>query len=114
MKLEKHEPVVAVPVVSNAARAEKTNAAADSAPQRVQSEPKTAATPAPAQGVSVYVSRAAISMAQAPRSSVADVDQKKVDSVRSAIEKKTFKVNAEAIADKMLSNAEEMLNRKLN
>ncbi len=114
MKLQHNEPIAVVPVVSNAARAEKTAAAADSAPDRVQREPKTAATPAPAQGVPVSVSRAAILMAQAPRSSVADVDQKKVDSVRSAIEKKTFKVNAEAIADKMLNNAEEILNRKLN
>jgi negative regulator of flagellin synthesis FlgM len=114
MKLEKSDLIAVVPVVSNAARAEKAAAAADSAPQRVQSEPKTAATPAPAQGVSVTIAKATNSMVLAKQSSVADVDQKKVDSVRSAIEKKTFKVNAEAIADKMLSNAEEMLNRKLN
>jgi negative regulator of flagellin synthesis FlgM len=114
MKLEKHEPIAVVPVVSNTARPEKAAAAAENAPDKVQRESKTAAAPAPAQGVSVSVSKTVSSMVQARQSSVADVDQKKVDSVRSAIEKKTFKVNAEAIADKMLSNAEEMLNRKLN
>ena len=39
---------------------------------------------------------------------------KKVQSVRSAIEKKTYKVNAEAIADKMLANAEEILRRNIS
>jgi negative regulator of flagellin synthesis FlgM len=114
MKLHNNDPIAVVPVVSNTARAEKTAAAADSAPDRVQREPKTAATPAPVQGVAVSIAKTASSMVLAKQSSVADVDQKKVDSVRSAIEKKTFKVNAEAIADKMLSNAEEILNRNLN
>jgi negative regulator of flagellin synthesis FlgM len=38
------------------------------------------------------------------------VDMAKVNQVKSAIEKGTFVVNAEAIADKLLSNASEMLN----
>ncbi|NDP39586.1 MAG: flagellar biosynthesis anti-sigma factor FlgM, partial [Rhodoferax sp.] len=39
------------------------------------------------------------------------IDAKKVAQVRSAIEQGTYVVNAEAIADKLLANAQEMLNR---
>jgi len=40
-----------------------------------------------------------------------DVDMAKVNAVRASIAQGTYKVNAEAIADKMLSNAQEMLTR---
>ncbi len=40
-----------------------------------------------------------------------DVDMDKVNSVRTAIENGTYKVDAEAIADKLLSNAQELLRR---
>ena len=43
--------------------------------------------------------------------STADFDAGKVQAVRTAIEKGTFSVNADAIADKMLSNAAEILAR---
>ena len=67
----------------------------------------TAATPSAAVTVS---SLAAQALGANGRTS-ADFDANKVKAVRSAIEKGTFKVNAEAIADKMLSNAEEMISR---
>jgi negative regulator of flagellin synthesis FlgM len=40
-----------------------------------------------------------------------DVDTAKVNAVRASIANGTYKVNAEAIADKLLSNAKEMLTR---
>jgi negative regulator of flagellin synthesis FlgM len=40
-----------------------------------------------------------------------DIDTAKVASVKSAIQDGTYVVNPEAIADKLLSNAQEMLNR---
>lgn len=41
--------------------------------------------------------------------SSADFDANKVKAVRAAIEKGTFKVDADAIADKLLSNAQEII-----
>jgi negative regulator of flagellin synthesis FlgM len=63
--------------------------------------------PATSKGVPVTVS----SLAQSVRSAAsadADIDTNKVESVRSAISNGTYKVNAEAIADKLLSNAKEV------
>ncbi|KRD14684.1 flagellar biosynthesis anti-sigma factor FlgM [Acidovorax sp. Root275] len=61
-------------------------------------------------GVPVTVSTAARALDQTARST-GDFDASKVKAVRSAIEKGTFSVDAEAIADKMLSNAQEILAR---
>lgn len=61
-------------------------------------------------GVPVTVSTAARALDQTSRST-GDFDASKVKAVRSAIEKGTFSVDAEAIADKMLSNAQEILAR---
>ncbi|MBD9394823.1 flagellar biosynthesis anti-sigma factor FlgM [Acidovorax sp. ACV01] len=61
-------------------------------------------------GVPVTVSTAARALDQTTRST-GDFDASKVKAVRSAIEKGTFSVDAEAIADKMLSNAQEILAR---
>ena len=61
-------------------------------------------------GVPVTVSSAARALDQTSRAS-GDFDSGKVDAVRMAIEKGTFSVSAEAIADKMLSNAQEILAR---
>jgi negative regulator of flagellin synthesis FlgM len=44
----------------------------------------------------------------------AEVDAEKVSAVRSAIQQGTYVVNPEAIADKLLSNAQEMLRRTTN
>ena len=62
-------------------------------------------------GVAVTVSTLARGLEKASRSDAADVDTQKVASVRSAIQEGTYVVNPEAIADKLLSNAQEMLNR---
>ena len=58
----------------------------------------------------VTVSNLAQSMDQAGKGP--EIDTAKVESVRTAIANGTYKVNAEAIADKLLSNAKEMFTRK--
>lgn len=62
-------------------------------------------------GVAVTVSTLARGLERAGRSEGADIDTQKVAAVRSAIQQGTYVVNPEAIADKLLSNAQEMLNR---
>lgn len=59
-----------------------------------------------AAGVPVTLSRAALEPAGR---NTGDFDASRVKAMRAAIENGTFKVNAEAIADKMLSGAQEML-----
>jgi negative regulator of flagellin synthesis FlgM len=66
----------------------------------------TGATPA---GVEVTVSKMARTLESAKNGDTADVDMAKVNAVRAAIQNGTYKVNAEAIADKLLSNAQDML-----
>ena len=61
-------------------------------------------------GVPVTVSNAARALEQNSRTN-GDFDASKVKAVRAAIEKGTFSVDAEAIADKMLANAQEILSR---
>lgn len=69
---------------------------------------KTAALqPAPA--VSVSVSTLARTLETTRRSEQGDFDQAKVDAVRAAIEDGSYVVDAGAIADKMLADAQDML-----
>ncbi len=70
----------------------------------------TATSTASSAGVAVTVSASVRSLEQANRGeSAADVDMDKVNAVRQSIEDGTYVVNAEAIADKLLSNAQELL-----
>ena len=63
-------------------------------------------------GVAVTVSTLARGLEKAGRGEAAsDIDTQKVATVRAAIQDGTYVVNPEAIADKLLSNAQEMLNR---
>ena len=62
-------------------------------------------------GVSVTVSTQARELEKTDSSGQADVDMQKVAAVRTAMQEGTYVVNPEAIADKLLSNAQEMLNR---
>ncbi len=71
----------------------------------------SAAKSAPASGVAVTVSSLARSMETDGTSDVAEVDMAKVSAVKQAISDGSYKVNAGAIADKLLSNAQEMLQR---
>ncbi len=65
----------------------------------------------PAASVAVTVSPMARSLEAAGSSESPDVDMAKVNAVRSAMAQGSYKVNPEAIADKLLSNAGEMLQR---
>ena len=79
-----------------------------------QSQVESAKGGATAPGVGVTVSELARTMEQTGLSSDADVDLEKVNAMRQAIEQNTYRVNPEAIADKLLANAQEMLNRTLS
>ncbi len=65
-------------------------------------------------GVAVTVSPMARTLEASKRSEAADVDMEKVKAVRAAISQGTYKVNPEAIADKLLSGAQEILKRTSN
>ncbi len=60
-------------------------------------------------GVGVTVSSQARALERSDNA--AAVDAEKVNAVRQSIEQKSYVVNAEAIADKLLANAREMLDR---
>lgn len=62
-------------------------------------------------GVAVTVSTLARTLEAANRGESADVDTEKVNAVRAAIEQGSYVVNPEAIADKLLANAQELLDR---
>lgn len=98
-----------LPIVSTPPAASGTSAA--SAKAASQGAAATASRNASSAGVSVTVSAQVRTLAQADRSESADVDMDKVNAVRSEIEQGTYVVNPEVIADKLLSNAKEMLDR---
>lgn len=91
-----------IPSSANPTGAKKTEQAPTPAPAK-------AVAPAATAGVAVTVSKLARSLGQAEMDP--DIDAERVAQVKSAIENGTFKANPEVIADKMLSNAQEMLNR---
>ncbi|MDT4883433.1 flagellar biosynthesis anti-sigma factor FlgM [compost metagenome] len=68
------------------------------------------ATAQPQAGVTVTLSSSTVSAMQGSAASGNDVfNAEKVEAMKQAIANGSFQVNAEAIADKMLSNAAEML-----
>lgn len=77
----------------------------------VAAENASAAKSTQSTGVAVTVSTLARSLGTSNRGDTADVDMEKVASVRAAIQKGTYVVSPEAIADKLLGNAQEMLDR---
>jgi negative regulator of flagellin synthesis FlgM len=62
-------------------------------------------------GVAVSMSSMARGLDKMDRNTQADVDTQKVQTVRAAIQDGSYKVDAEAIADKLLANAQDMLPR---
>lgn len=64
-------------------------------------------------GVAVVITSTARAMSKDAVNPSSDIDTKKVEAMKSAIQDGTFVVNPEAIADKMLANAQEMLNTTL-
>ena len=75
-----------------------------------QSSSSATAKTSSVKGSAVTVSNLAQAMEQSVKAP--DIDTAKVEAVRSAIANGTYKVNPEAIADKLLSNAKEMFTRK--
>ncbi len=67
----------------------------------------------PTPGVAVSVSAQTRQLSAAQRSD-ADIDMDKVNAMAQAIQNGTFKVNPEAIADKLLANAQEMLQGRMH
>ena len=100
-------PVVSTPPAS-------TSTATTAPPKAGQGPAATASQAASSAGVAVTVSTRARALEQANRGESADVDMAKVEAVRTAIEQGTYVVNPEVIADKLLANAQEMLNRTHN
>jgi len=86
-----------------------------SGPQRAAAAPPAGATPAasapgaPASGVQVTLSSTTQALS-GPGNGNDVFNADKVEAMKQAIANGTFQVNAEAIADKMLANAAEMLN----
>ncbi len=96
---------------------EKQVGASPPAPAKAsQSAVATAQSSATSASVAVTVSTQARSLDRVAvaQDSDGDVDTAKVEAVRSAIEQGTYLVNPEAIADKLLANAQEMFNRTQN
>jgi negative regulator of flagellin synthesis FlgM len=98
------------PAVGQAAPSS-SKTAPNAAPSAVASAHANAAQGTRSAGVAVTVSTMARGLEKASRSDVADVDAQKVAIVKASIQDGTYVVNPEAIADKLLSNAQEMLNR---
>jgi negative regulator of flagellin synthesis FlgM len=98
-------PASVSPTASGAAQKAAQNASASNAAASTASEGTRSA------GVAVTVSTLARALEKPAAAETADVDLQKVASVKSAIQNGTYVVNAEAIADQLLSNAQEMLHR---
>lgn len=85
------------------------------APATPTASATAAATQGPrSAGVAVTVSTLARGLEKTSRGETADIDSQKVATVKAAIQNGTYVVNPEAIADKLLSNAQEMLNRTVS
>ena len=103
----KINPSIDNPVASSTSAAQN----AKNAPQASTLAKADASKSTQSAGVAVTVSRMARSLEAAGASDSPTVDMNKVAAMRNAIAQGTFKVNPEAIADKLLSNAGEMLQR---
>jgi negative regulator of flagellin synthesis FlgM len=88
--------------------------AATATPPAVTERKATAAAAAPAAEASAQVdlSAAASAISSAGTSNDGSFDAGKVERIAQAIRDGNFKVNPEAIADKLIDNAKELLTRK--
>lgn len=96
-----------------------STASAQKAAQNAQSSASAAASTTATQGarssgVAVTVSTLARGLEKTDRSEGSSIDTQKVATIKAAIQDGSYKVNPEAIADKLLANAQEMLNRTSN
>ncbi|MDD2808704.1 flagellar biosynthesis anti-sigma factor FlgM [Rhodoferax sp.] len=103
---------ISPPLDNSLALSNSTAAQAAKTAPTVSTLAKTAASKATqSAGVAVTMSSMAKSLEAATKGQAPEVDMAKVNAVRSAIAQGTYVVNPEAIADKLLSNAQEMLTR---
>lgn len=105
MKIGQPSELPALVTQNQTSGVQKSAAAAQTTPNA------SAAKSSRSAGVAVSMSALARTLERSDADSSADVDAAKVASVKTAIQQGTYTVNAEAIADKLLSNAQEMLNR---
>jgi negative regulator of flagellin synthesis FlgM len=91
-----------------------TSAANATAQKVSQGAAESAKSSGASVGVSVSVSTLARSLEKPAVNSSADIDTAKVNAVKTAIKNGTYKVNPEAIADKLLSTTQDMLPRTSN
>jgi negative regulator of flagellin synthesis FlgM len=108
MKIGQQHELPAVITQNQTSGAQKAAVAAQSTPNATATQTSRSA------GVAVSVSTLARTLEQSSVASAADVDTQKVADIKKAIQDGTYTVNAEAIADKLLSNAQEMLSRTAN
>lgn len=107
MKIGNKTPELsAAAAAASAARLPAKAAALSAAEATARAAPAAAATA----GVPVTLSRAAQSL-EPPGRTQGEFDAERVKAMRAAIDGGTFKVNAGAIADKLLANAQEVLSR---
>lgn len=85
------------------------NAQAEKQMALAQTAVATANQTAKAPGVQYSASSLAQAMENTEASNAADVDMAKVAAMKTAIDNGSFQPNPEAIADKLLNNAQEML-----
>ena len=83
------------------------------APKAEPSAAQAAKKSATDSGVAVVIPSTAKSLGKPTASQAADIDMAKVASVKASIQDGTFAVNPEAIADKLLSNAQDLLKTTL-
>ena len=92
----------------NASAAQKAGQTASASASTLASN--SAAQSTRSAGVAVTVSTLARGLEKVGKGDTADIDMQKVATIRAAIQERTYVVNPEAIADKLLSNAQEILN----
>lgn len=83
------------------------------APKAEPTAAQAAKSSATDSGVAVVITSTAKALGKPPVTQSSDIDQAKVAAVKASIQDGTFTVNAEAIADKLLSNAQDLLKTTL-
>ncbi|MGQ0710146.1 MAG: flagellar biosynthesis anti-sigma factor FlgM [Rhodoferax sp.] len=105
MKIGQPSDLTAQLAQTQSSNAQKASTTAQTAPQ------STAVKSSRSAGVAVSVSTLARTMGQPGVGQISDIDTQKVATMKAAIAQGSYSVNAETIADKLLSSAQEMLPR---
>ena len=90
-----------------------SKASGSNAPKAEPNASQVATSSASNSGVSVVITSASRTLAKDSINLSSEFDSKKVEAMKAAIQDGSFTVNPEAIADKLLSNAQEMLRTTL-